>query len=55
MTFDYSSSFFAQNERKTCEIFYLKLGSINYLKNLNEVPFFKQESCNDYYKKPINV
>ena len=55
ITFDYSSSFFAQNERKTCEIFYLKLGSINYLKNLNEISFFKQESCNDYYKKPINV
>ena len=55
INFDYTSSFFSQNERKTCELFYLKLafGAINYLKNLNNIPFFKEESCNDYYKKPI--
>jgi len=53
INFDYTSSFFTQNERKNCEIYYLKLafGSINYLKSLNDIPFFKKESCNDYYKK----
>ena len=54
--FDYSSSFFAQNERKSCEIFYLKmaLGSINYIKKIAPFSFFSQQSCNDYYSTSIN-
>ena len=54
--FDYSSSFFTQNERKFCELYYLKmvLGSEKYIKKIAPFSYYTEQSCKDYYSNSIN-
>ena len=45
--FDYSDSFFAQYDRKSCEIYYLKLSmaSMTHIKNLHAVNLYDSSKC----------
>lgn len=47
LQFDYSESFFAQYERKSCELFYMKLfiASMTHIKNMNSYALYAEDKC----------